>query len=332
MFKKDKKLLVGNPNYLSMKGLLPDIGLSTLIMDLPFGCNQNCLKCYRSANKSIEDLDLNLRKRIISEAKELGAKTIYIAGEGEPLFHKDIIFELLEHINSLNMIPTEYTNATLLDLDSANFFFKNKTSLIMSLDSLNPETYKKLTRGEHSVDEVINNINNARKIFSSSVKKLANGTIQTRLGLITIVQKQNITELENLHEFAGDDLYHIVNFPIKKGNAQTNWEEIVGTELEILKKLSHQYTDTGVGGVSAPRADEKCVALYNGLTIDTNGECLVCPASVLSSVGNIEQNSLQDLWKKTRSYISQAGNPSCIARNVLKSEFYKHDGAIAPHL
>ena len=68
------------------------------------------------------------------------------------------------------------------------------------------------------------------------------------------------------------------------------------------------------------------MALYHGLTIDTDGEVLVCPASVETTVGNIRHHNIKELHEKVLEFIENNGSPSCIQRHVRKSILKYHDG------
>lgn len=327
---KTKKLLVGNPAHFELKGTISKDNLYFVIMNLPFECNYKCPKCYRESNISMEDLDLDVRKDAIRQAKDLGAKVSCIAGEGEPLFHKDITKELVRFNNSLDLITILYTNASLLDENTAQFLFENDVTLITSVDSLNPETYKELTGGG-DLNIVKENLEKTREIYKRNVKRKGN-IIETRLGLITIVTKQNKDGIEEIKEWCGDDIFYICNFPIQEGSAADNWDRLVGDNIQELIEISHKYTDTGYAGLSAPLKDGRCAALYNGITIDTNGDVLVCPASVNTRVGNIANSDLNTLWEKTRDYVKENGSPLCIARDGKDKTFKYHDGTVVQHL
>jgi MoaA/NifB/PqqE/SkfB family radical SAM enzyme len=209
------KFLVGNPSHLELKERIKENELTYLIMDLPFECNYNCMKCYRKSNILTEDINLDLRKEKIREAKELEARVLCIAGEGEPLFHKKTTKELVEYANSLDIITILYTNASLLDKKTAQFLFEHNTTLITSVDSFNPDVYRELTGGG-DIKRVKENLKVAREIYEKGIKKLNNRTIETRLGLISIVSNQNKNEIQQIKNWCGDEVFYICNYPVKK--------------------------------------------------------------------------------------------------------------------
>ncbi len=322
--KKKKKVLVGNPAYFEMDGPIQRDSILYLIMDLPFGCNYHCLKCYRRCDVHIEDLDLDLRKRKISEAKEMGARVVGIAGEGEPLFHWEIVKELVRYSHSLGLITILYTNGSMLNDEKIRFLYSHGATLVISCDSFRPDVYKQLTGGGNA-KHFMSNLEKARKIYSKAVKRRKDGIVETRLAIITIASKQNIDELDDMNRWCGDDIFFILNYPIKKGSAVKNWNSLVGDEMEALKSASQRFTDTGCAGLSAPVGGKECVTLYYGITIDTDGNVLVCPASVDTIVGNIKDASLSELRRRALEYLAEHGNPLCLARDKKRKVFKLHD-------
>src|SRR3989338_8386082 len=141
---KTKKLLVGNPNQLEVDGQIGEDELSYVVMNLPFGCNYSCSKCYRDDNKSSDSIDLDTRLKVISQAKDLGARVLCIPGEGEPLTNRDLTMQLIDHANAVGLISILYTNGSFLNRDTVDKLFNKKVTLITSLDSLKklPFVYK----------------------------------------------------------------------------------------------------------------------------------------------------------------------------------------------
>lgn len=63
-------------------------------------CNLRCRYCYaQSAEDLVKIADFETLKRIISEAKELGLRSVVVIGGGEPTLYPDFR-ELISHIDS----------------------------------------------------------------------------------------------------------------------------------------------------------------------------------------------------------------------------------------
>jgi len=314
---KTKKLLVGNPNQLEVDGQIGEDELSYVVMNLPFGCNYSCSKCYRDDNKSSDSIDLDTRLKVISQAKDLGARVLCIPGEGEPLTNRDLTMQLIDHANAVGLISILYTNGSFLNRDTVDELFNKKVTLITSLDSLNPEMYLKLT-GFKEFDRVIRNLENVRETYKAGNRTRENGLIETRWGVITIINQHNKGEIPAIKEFCGDDAFFICNYPINKGGARSVWDSYVGTPEDLIElvRTANMYTDTLVAGLSAPTRSGQCIMLNNGVTIDTNGNAHACPAMVDTNLGNIADTSVREIWQKTRDYTQSKGNPLCLARDI----------------
>jgi MoaA/NifB/PqqE/SkfB family radical SAM enzyme len=315
------KVLVGNPSYYELCEQVPAGQLLMLILDLPFACNLRCLKCYRMGSEHRERLDVAVYQRAIEEAQGMGARVVAIPGEGEPLVRWSLVKQLVTRCNSLGMTALIYTNATLLDREKAEWLYNHGASIVMSCDAFNPETFHALTGG--NINVVRANMEVAREIFSRGVVR-QDGTVITRLGVITIAMRQNLGEIGEIHEWCGDHVFHIVNFPIREGAASQNWPSIVGDEIDQLKDIASRYTDTGHGGLTAPMRSGHCVALHNGVTVNAAGDVQVCPAACNNVVGNVSSSSLQELREKCRVFLTEKGTPLCLARDIRAPQLTNH--------
>jgi len=102
-------------------------------------CNLRCRYCYaRSGEDLVKVVDLDTLKSIISEAKELGIKSVVVIGGGEPTLHPTFK-ELVAYNDSLGIIPMVFSNTVLMTEELAEFLYKHNASVMGKLDSLKPE-------------------------------------------------------------------------------------------------------------------------------------------------------------------------------------------------
>lgn len=323
-----EKIFVGNPRYFEQRGeITSPEQLIYLIMDMPFGCQLKCLKCYRKLAIRPDALNLRTRKNTISEAAELGAKVFALPGEGEPLLYWDQTKALIAHAHSLGLITILYTNGIHMTENITHFLFDHGASPIFSCDSIDTGRYRKLTG--------VGSLGTARKGFEMLARVYRDGvarsgdTMQTRLSLISIACKDNASEIPALKQWAGEsDAYFICNFPVKIGNAVKNWEVLVGNQEARLREIAQKYSDTHFGGLTTPTCDGRCAALYHGITVDADGSVLSCPASVGQSVGRIDEGNVSSLHNEVLHHAKINGSPSCILRFNQNPEPRKHDGLI----
>ena len=108
-------------------------------------CNENCLYCHHDGMEDSKD-EMNPDEiyRICKIAKDIGVQKMRLSG-GEPLMRKDII-EIVSKISSLNFKDISLTsNGTLLEKYAKDLKDAGLNRVNISFDSLNPETYKKVT-------------------------------------------------------------------------------------------------------------------------------------------------------------------------------------------
>jgi MoaA/NifB/PqqE/SkfB family radical SAM enzyme len=102
-------------------------------------CNLRCRYCYaRSGENSVKIADFDVLKRIISEAKELGIRSVVVIGGGEPTLYPNFR-ELIAYIDSLGIIPMLFSNTVLMTEELAGFLYERNASVMGKLDSLRPE-------------------------------------------------------------------------------------------------------------------------------------------------------------------------------------------------
>lgn len=112
-------------------------------------CQLRCIYCCENKEfKELkEELSLMEIKRIVSSMAKLGVVKVRITG-GEPLIRSDIIdiVRCISSINGINEVAIT-TNGILLKDKIKDLIKAGVTSFNISLDTLNPEKYKMITRG-----------------------------------------------------------------------------------------------------------------------------------------------------------------------------------------
>lgn len=160
-------------------------------------CNLRCRYCYaQSGEDSAKIADFNNLKRIISEAKELGIKSVVVIGGGEPTLYPDFR-GLIAYIDSLGIIPVLFSNTVLMTEELAGFLYKHNASVMGKLDSLKPEVQDYLA-GREGASELINKgLENLVKAGFS--KPTVPGEL--RLGVSFVSNKMNLEEIEEIWHF-----------------------------------------------------------------------------------------------------------------------------------
>jgi cyclic pyranopterin phosphate synthase len=136
-------------------------------------CNLRCIYCmpeegihFRTEDKLLKTEEIC---RIIEIMSGMGVSKIRFTG-GEPLLRKDLP-ELIQFAKDTDGVESIHltTNGLLLDKHIKKLEDTGLTGINISLDSLNPEKFKKITRRD-SLDLVLNCIEKAIQSYIPSIK------------------------------------------------------------------------------------------------------------------------------------------------------------------
>jgi cyclic pyranopterin phosphate synthase len=141
--------------------------VSNLRISLTPKCNLSCIYCHREGEKKSEEpLSAAEIAEVLNVAAHFGIRSVKFTG-GEPMLRTDLL-EIIRTVPE-GMESSITTNGTLLaglasDLKNAGLRRVN-----VSIDSLNHETYKKIT-GTDKLDDVLEGITEALETGLTPVK------------------------------------------------------------------------------------------------------------------------------------------------------------------
>ena len=163
------------------------IDLGVVNLHLTHRCNYKCIYCHSNffASKEKNILPFKLWKEII-DLLEPYCTRINIAG-GEPLIHKSLIGQILEHNHKLGLISTIITNGYYLDISWINKYGIYLKAIGISCDSAQEEIQSLLVRGQgQHVERTIANLLHIHQLNKEG------GNILTKLN--TVVNAWNYKE------------------------------------------------------------------------------------------------------------------------------------------
>ena len=132
-----------------------DRPVSNIRISLTPRCNLNCIYCHREGEvKPEKELSQEEIAEILRVAAKFGIRSVKFTG-GEPLLRKDII-EIIRSVPP-GMESSMTTNGTLLAQYAKGLKAAGMKRVNVSLDSVNHETYKKIT-GRNDLDKVFEGI------------------------------------------------------------------------------------------------------------------------------------------------------------------------------
>ena len=315
------KILRGLPSHLGKT--LSNKEIDYIVFNLPYICNYQCRKCFLGTTLSEDSLNLEDRKRVLKEARDLGARVVLISGEGEPLIYPHIK-EIIDFQHQLGFTSVIFTNGSYLTPGIAKFGRDHDVSFIITLDSLDEKVYNYLTRTTCNFDKVMGNIKHCRDIYRSSIVDNGNNRI-VRLAINAVVTRQNKSEINKIKELCNDDIVFICNHPVKEGNAVEFWEDLCGDTKQYaeLKNISHQNSETK--GPSSTSSDGSCAYLHHGISVNADGTIVLCHVAreTKGLLGNVKNSSLKDLREDIKRHLSYFSKEACIVRDSKYHEFVK---------
>lgn len=323
-------LLKSSAQYLHRLRKISEKSVNYVMLNFPFKCNYNCLKCcnlrnlirsrvlakrYTSCTMSFEEIKEALLK-IKSAFPELGV--LAIAGEGEPMLAENFK-RVVALANEMGIIPYIFTNGSLLDHEMVDFLAENNASLIISIDSLISEKYDEYVSVKGAFAELMENLPYLRERFAKNSFCIGESKVVS-LAVNMVLNNDNHNQINSFREFCGDDIVFVVNEPINIGLAHQYWDKFSGTmDIELDEGVSYPL------GTVAP--GEECSYLRNGISIGSGGQILACAYALDTHLlfGNIRWDNPAKLRKKIMmevdNFYAKCGKARCILRHSDYQKF-----------
>jgi len=278
-------------------------------------CNFTCEKCFNGLSNQNNyaqfrqsELSQGSLERIISEGKELGAHYLEIQGSGEPFITQEFTMQAINLAYAHSLPVSILTNGFLLDERTINYLADHNVDLTVSLDYVDHQRYGQSVgrqNDERLLSRTLENLETVRQIYSPLIATEQGFTIM-RAGLHTTLSNDNIDQIKNLRDLAGETLFFSVDPMGKAGRAANHGEKIVSAEK--AQELIEKYSDLSfIISLSAERqyGFPICGSFRYGLNIDYDGDVLV-DAHLLKTrgmVGNIEQMTLSEAVTRSHELV-----------------------------
>lgn len=325
-----------------------DYSIKMMGINVTYKCNLNCYMCGQRKNPNLnfkEELDFDLIKKTVLEAKKHGLRLgVYIWG-GEPFLYSRID-ELIEFLDEQKIFITINTNGVLLDKHMDTLLkCKNFVRLIISIDGIGavhdeirgiPGTFDRLAA---NIKYIVANRKNRIMISTNTV--------------ITSLNYRNLSSVIDQISLLGVD-YLECQLPIfitdQMGAAYESrmrgclnvdaksWKSFQGNyydiDIDVLKeqlsvimekhrrkfKLNPDLKDENIDlyfkDPESIYPERRCSLPFSQVHLEPNGNVVVCPDFPDCIVGNIYQSSLDEIWnseknEKFREMIKQESLSIC---------------------
>lgn len=305
------------------------------------------MRSLENQGRSVE-IDSDAFRKVIREAKEIGAKTLLFIG-GEP-FVRDDLFDLVIYAKHLGLNPIIVTNGVLLNEENILKCFEAGIDwLSISIDAASEDTFRRI-RGENVLPKIISNIellNNLKKEKRRdfprivSVCTIMNDNLEELLDVVNLGRRLEIARIifqpvvaHNIDQTKrdGDSLCLVPGERLKllestidkliayKTKSPENFDFIVNNiwHLKLIKKYFN--------GQIRPR-ELPCYAGYNRLQVVQEGKVYFCvpQEKYEATFGDISRDTLQKLWfskeARFRRKLIKRCNAPCLQWCSYRDEF-----------
>ena len=284
-------------------------------------CNFRCIYCMPEEKfhsgfnflKSSERLSFDEILRVTKLFSDLGVSKIRITG-GEPLLRVNLS-ELIGDLSTLEKIEdiALTTNGVLLKKYSEELKACGLNRITVSLDSIDPEQFRKMTGGRGKLETVLEGISEALSVGFKQVK--INAVIKRGINDDQVIEMVDYFKKQSV-------IIRFIEYMDVGNLNQWKLNETVGSD-EIIKKLSEKWQldplDKNYEGETAQRyqisGSETEIGLISSVT---KPFCGSCTRARLSSDGKLYNCLFASEGKDIRSWVRNGKSDEYI-RNELAS-------------
>ncbi|MFA5117379.1 MAG: radical SAM protein [Candidatus Omnitrophota bacterium] len=284
--------------------------LLSLSLKLPVGCNLKCRYCYSQRSRSA--LGYGRFARIMSQAAEMGLRSLSIIGEGEPFMYRDDrtgkdIYALIRDANSLGLNVVVFTNNTLIDERAAEVLYGLDVTIVCKLNSFDPRIQDSLTGVKGSSGKILRGL---RCLEQAGFTKKP-----SRLSIHTVICRSNYAEIPQMWgEFRRRNIIPYFQVLVPPRNQNERYFNGLRVSPEKLRDLfiRLRFIDEEFGFSwdpehTYPIAALGCSVVKTGCCVGSDGKVQMC-GYLAETLGDARRRSLSEIMssakvRKIRGYI-----------------------------
>lgn len=208
--------------------------LISLRISITNRCNVKCFYCHHDGIVPRNyEMTSNEMQKIVKVAKEIGIEKIRLSG-GEPLIRDDIV-DIVTKISSVGFRDISLTtNGVLLGKYAKSLYNAGLTRVNVSFDTLNPETYKLITK------------RNCMELAKKGIKKAVKAGLNPVKVNMVVMKGINDSEIWDMFQFCKDTsaILQLIEL-LKTGNCQESeffdeYHYDIGELEDELSKISNR--------------------------------------------------------------------------------------------
>lgn len=304
--------------------------LKSIQFELTSRCNERCIHCYIPNQKKDAGQDMSYEQvcDIVDQFAAMGGLHVSLSG-GEVFMHKDII-RIIQYCREKDMEICILSNLiSLKDVQIPFIKAANVSYIQTSLYSMDPDIHDKITtiKGSHAKTK-------------TALEKLIAADIPVQISCPSMKANKDsfvdvLSYAQSLKIKAFSDYIMMGEADLNTGNL-VNRLSIAETEQVIRAIIEHdldyprwvRQRRPNIERINNERYAKQalCGAGLNNICITETGDLYPCPGWQSMVVGNINQQSLKDIWEKSEQLaklrrITNADFPKCLqceARDYCK--------------
>jgi radical SAM protein with 4Fe4S-binding SPASM domain len=272
-------------------------------MEITSKCNEICTHCYHPSEYfSHKDISTQLALDVLDQLKEEGALTICFSG-GEPFLHREFD-KLLYRARENDLVVIVLTNGTrITDRHMEVLQDIQPEEVQVSLYSMSPEEHDEITqvKGSHkkTIDGIVRLIEAdinvtlscpVMKVNKDSYRNVLRWANSMGLSLKTDFMLYGCTDQSNSN----------INNRLNKDDLTTIIEDNLQDDKSYRDRISN---DDILVDPNELKDKPLCGAGLDSLSMDTEGNFHFCTVFRSKELGNVHNNSLNDVWNNSKAVL-----------------------------
>lgn len=293
-------------------GLVPDMRLQAVHLEVTGGCNMRCAHCYQGdVHDSSKDLTIGEIERLIYQMKEMQVEHVNIGG-GEPLTRSDF-FDIVGLVEANDMrISSLFTNGLLVDERATEGFLKCRSvfTVYLSLDAITGEGMRFRGFDSKSGEKALHKILSHIEIMTSQGIPVVINTLLNNHTIGNLHRMHDVVRNLNVSSWRLGFPKNVGSFIINRQAFKESWQIASMACLDILThhlnedspfhmQIEYLYRPD-LFDTMHMLSDDNYVCDYEGrregCCIRPNCDVVSCAYGGDFPMGNIRQDRLWDVW------------------------------------
>jgi MoaA/NifB/PqqE/SkfB family radical SAM enzyme len=255
------------------------------LLELTYACNWRCVFCYNPRHHDRRRLDGAEWRAVVDDLRELGTLNVTLTG-GEPLTHPQA-FDVMAAARSRAMTFRLFTNGSLVSDEVARRLAELRPVAVeLSLHGARAETHDLATATPGSFDALWRGVAALKRHAVPAVLK----TPLTRLNEHELEEMISLTEREGVPYNLDGTLTH-------RDDGDPAPLQFSMTAAGVARYYALLARHDQIPGTHRTPGGANCGLGTTTLAVDPEGNVFPCPQWRKSSLGNVRETRLLDLWK-----------------------------------